>query len=129
MLMQPEAREALTEAFKSFGKLLLLLLLNILCYDFVSYIDYIIILLQLLIHICMYILLGDSTGRLSLEHFRQSLLHFGYGGETNAAGSNVNQHSGTALVHLCKIIDRDGDGYISPEDIFTTQVRNYNNYL
>jgi serine/threonine protein kinase len=95
--------------------------------------------------------LGDDQGRLSLEQFMYILKHFtfvntggaapkldGDGSEdgsdtpnaSNGAqtpGSTTTPHKGTnpatglALMLLCKFVDRDGDGMISPEDIFTTQ--------
>jgi hypothetical protein len=92
--------------------------------------------------------LGDDQGRLSIEQFMYILKHFSLanGGtkieeastddegastpatpltpastSSNYSHKGANPASGLALMLLCKFVDRDGDGMISAEDIFTTQ--------
>lgn len=91
---------------------------------------------------------GDEPGKLSIEQLMCILRHFGLAPNNNnitttgtdtAATNNSNvaavgaasssSSSATAatgpnnglLLLLCRFIDRDGDGYISTDDIFTTQ--------
>lgn len=55
----------------------------------------------------------SSNGRFTTEQFLAVMNHFGYGGQGGSGG--------VALMLMCRFIDRDGDGFISAEDLFTAQ--------
>jgi serine/threonine protein kinase len=58
----------------------------------------------------------DDSGRLSIEQF-MSLLKYVH---TNSTGISTN-NQGLAPLIIGKFIDRDNDGYITPDDIFAAQ--------
>lgn len=61
---------------------------------------------------------GENNGKLSIEQFLGILRHLGYiPRQSLANGVNL------APLIACKFIDRDGDGYISPDDLFTTHAQ------
>jgi calcium/calmodulin-dependent protein kinase I len=57
-----------------------------------------------------------TDGKMPIDHFLGVLRHFGMG-----PGPTSGPVSGLPGLFLCRFIDRDGDGYISADDIFTTQ--------
>lgn len=58
----------------------------------------------------------DNGGKLTIEQFTQVLTHFGYGGKDGLVG-------GGGIMLICRFIDSDGDGLISPEDLFLAEAR------
>ena len=74
--------------------------------------------------------LGSENGKLSLEQFVCVLRHFTASGDGDCSSrSNSNSttgftssssSTGTAFL-ICKFFDRDGDGFISADDIFSSQ--------
>eukprot|EP00605_Chrysophyceae_sp_TOSAG23-4_P000356 GSChrysophyteH1.ASY1.ANO1.403.1 assembled CDS len=57
-----------------------------------------------------------TDGKMPLEHFICVLRHFGMG-----PGPAAGPVSNLPGLFLCRFIDRDGDGFISADDLFTTQ--------
>ena len=49
------------------------------------------------------------------------MTHFGFGGQTPGQPQQGAASAGVALMLICRFVDRDGDGLISTEDLFTTQ--------
>ena len=66
--------------------------------------------------------LGSSDeGKLTLEQFTSVLRHFGVGSSSIADNNSAVQWIELSGLLISKFIDRDGDGLISADDIFTAQ--------
>lgn len=69
--------------------------------------------------------LEDEPGKISIQHFINIFKHF-FGISKDALGANTStssmeQGQNFAFMIICKFIDRDGDGFISADDIVTSQ--------
>ena len=60
--------------------------------------------------------LGSDGGKLSIEQFSIVLKHFGL-----LDGASSSSSFGLSDMLICRFVDRDGDGMISVDDIFSTQ--------
>ena len=56
-----------------------------------------------------------EDGKISIEQFLCVLKHFGVAAESKSGGGHL------IGLFICRFIDRDGDGYITPDDLFSTQ--------
>lgn len=68
--------------------------------------------------------LGEESGKLSVPQFIAILKQFVGFNPNSVAAQNTGSGSGgqgLAFILLCRFVDRDGDGYISADDIFTSQ--------
>jgi len=67
---------------------------------------------------------GEEPGKLSVQQFicvLKQLVGVNKANNTSANSAGGNSGQGLAFVLLCRFIDRDGDGFISADDIFTSQ--------